>query len=140
MNNDPKYQSFYDHIYAPQFIKKKFSEVNALFDELKEYGLDLLLRILSSCSKRVKLEDTFILIVLLKHFLAMLDRVHTLFKDCLINVAFIPARTMLETSFFIEWIIANDTNNKAKYYYVKFLREQLHFAIMSVIFCKIGKK
>ncbi|MFC1694127.1 DUF5677 domain-containing protein, partial [Candidatus Latescibacterota bacterium] len=132
MDNDPKYQNFYDHISAPQFIKEKFSEENALFDELKKYGLDLMLRCLSSCSRKVKFEDSIILIVLLKHFLTMFDGIHTLFKECLINVAFIPARTILETSFFIEWIIVEDSHNKAKYYYVKFLREQLHFAENSI--------
>ena len=111
---------------AKQFYSKQLE----LLTDLVNYGTWLLPRAYDSSKK--KLEDTIVLGVLLKQVITMTDAIEILVSQAAIYPAFLEARAALEASIFIDWILKEDANRKAKYYYVSNLRNERKWCLRMI--------
>ena len=93
-----------------------------LLIDLANYGSNLVLRAYDSSRKR--LEDVIVIGVLLKQVVSMLDAVEVLVSHGVINPASLQVRCAFEASLYIDFILAEDAEEKAKYYYVANLRNK----------------
>ncbi len=106
---------------AKEFISRNFGKQLDLLSELREYGLNLLSRCYLA-KPRHSIRDDVVFGILFKHILAMLDSVLILVKEGAVVSSFLPARSLLETSLFMDWILQNE--GKEKFYFVWNLRQQ----------------
>ncbi len=102
-------------------IEEHFKETIELIQEIVNYGTNLIPRAYRT-SKR-DLPDAIILGGFLKHAVAMLDAVEILVSQGAVLAAQLPARSLFETSWYIAWILSEDTKRRAKQYYVSTLRQ-----------------
>ena len=105
-----------DREYAENFISENFSDAQYLLQQLTNYGTILIARCMETSNKG--LEDIIVLGTMLKQAVEMLDSVDRLFSVGCINPAFLQLRVIYELHLFIKWILASDTKNKARHYYV----------------------
>lgn len=104
-----------------ELVEIHFKDQIQLLQEIVNYGTNLIPRCVKS-SKR-EMHDIFILIVLLKHVVAMIDSVEIQISQGSILGANLPARSLFETSLYIDWILKKDTKRRANQYYVWHLRQ-----------------
>jgi hypothetical protein len=69
-----------------------------------------------------KLADAVILATLLRQVVAMLDGIEILLSSGAVYAAHLQMRALFEASIYISWILKDDTERKAAYYYVHNLR------------------
>lgn len=93
-----------------------------MLEQLVNYGSNLVPRALASCPAT----DKHILIcgTLLKQVVMMLDAAHVLISRCCCDAAFVPLRAAFEASLYLEWMIADTTDEIASAYQVAQWREQ----------------
>jgi hypothetical protein len=108
-------------------VKQHFSKHIELLIDFVNYGSNLIPRVFDSSRK--KLDDIIVILVLLKQVLSMVDAVEVLVSKGTVTQANMPARTAFEASLYIDWILKDDTERKAKYYYVSNLRSQRLWAL-----------
>jgi hypothetical protein len=101
-------------------VQQYFSDQIGVLTEMVNYGTWLIPRAYDSSQK--KLEDVIVIGVLLKQVVSMIDSVEVLVSNGAIYPAFLQARAAFEASVYIDWILKEDANRKAKYYYVSNLR------------------
>lgn len=108
---------------AKTFIARHFGKQADLLSELREYGLFLLSR--CYLSKPVRTTRDFVALgVLLRQVIAMLDSVHILVKEGAVTASFPPARTLMEASIALQWVLGRE--GAEQFYFVWNLRQQLH--------------
>ncbi|WP_191629127.1 DUF5677 domain-containing protein [Pandoraea terrae] len=95
--------------------------------ELADYGADLICSAYAHSPRQ--LTDAIALGVLLKQVVAMVDAADALIRIGAIHSAHLQARAACEASFYLEWMLSSDSENKAKHYYVASLRDQKQWAI-----------
>lgn len=100
--------------------RQTFSKQIEVIVDLVNYGSNLLVRAYDS-SKR-KLEDAIVIGVLLKQVISMVDATEILASHGAPQMAYLQARSALEASLYIDWILKSESGEKAKYYYVSNLR------------------
>jgi hypothetical protein len=108
-------------------VKQYFSKHIDLLVDLANYGSNLIPRVYDSSNK--KLEDIVIIGVLLKQVVSMIDAVEILISKGAVGPANLQARAAFESSIYIDWILMNESEKKAKYYYVSNLRTQRLWAL-----------
>jgi len=107
-------------------VKKHFNEQIELLKEIANYGTNLMIRCYEVSDK--KISDVVILIALLKHCIALIDSVEILITQGAVLAANIPARSLFESSLYIEWILKEDTEKRSNQYYVWDLRQRILWA------------
>lgn len=111
---------------AVQAIKEHFSETTELTQELANYGSNLITRCFAS-SKRT-LTDIVVLGGLLKQVIAMLDAVEILVSQGAVYAAHVPARVLFEAYLYIQWILREDHERRARQYYAWQIRQERMWA------------
>lgn len=86
------------------------------------YGSNLIPRCFTSSNR--KLEDTIILGVLLRQTVAMFDAIDVMLSHAAVYPCYLQIRAIFEASLYLEWMMKEDTENKAKYFYVANLRQE----------------
>lgn len=115
MNTNPD-RKILDRSRSVQDVDDHFSEQIKLLTELTDYGTLLLVRCHSSSNKQF--EDLVILAILFKHILTLIDSIQVLLTNGAVLISQLISRTLFESSIYIEWILKEDTERRAKQYYV----------------------
>lgn len=102
--------------------RKIFFKQLELLVDLANYGSNLIVRAFDSSNKR--LEDVIVICVLLKQVVSMLDAVEVLVSHGIVNPASLQVRCAFEASLYVDFILAGDSEQKARYYYVANLRNK----------------
>ncbi len=102
--------------------RQVFSKQIDLLVDLVNYGSNLIVRAYDSSAK--KLKDMIVIIVLLKQVVLMVDAIEILVSNGSGEVGKLQVRTAFEASLFIDWILKEESEKKAKYYYISNLRKQ----------------
>jgi len=108
---------------AKQYLSK---HINFLID-LVNYGSNLIPRVYGSSNK--KLEDIIVIAVLLKQVISMIDAIEVLISKGAVSAAHLQARAAFEASLYIDWILQEESEKKARYYYISNLRNQRLWAL-----------
>ncbi len=103
-------------------IKTHLGPWTDLLRDLTNYGTNLIPRCFSSSERGMK--DVVIIAILLRQAVAMLDGVEILLSKGAVHIAHLEMRALFEVSVYIDWILQDDSENKASYYYVHNLRRK----------------
>src|SRR5258708_17765227 len=93
-----------------------------LIRDSASYGSNLVPRCYGSSENGLK--DMVVLAILLPQAVAMLDGVDTLLANGSAHAANLQMRALFEASVYIDWILLNDSETKARYYYLHNLRRK----------------
>jgi len=116
MTSETPHLALLDRNQAVIDIKIHFSDNIFVIKDLSNYCTMLIMRLLS---KGVQSIDQYVVIAsLFQHELIMFDSVETQLSKGNVTSAQLQARSMLETSLFIDWILKDETTFRAKCYYV----------------------
>jgi len=127
MEPDNPCKGILDRHETVEHIKQYFQDTIDLLREIVDYGTHLIMRCHTTTQNK-DLTAAIVLGILLKHAVAMLDAVEILVSQGAIFSAHLPARGLFETYLFINWILKEDTDRRAKQYYVWHLRKELKWA------------
>jgi len=94
----------------------------ALVRDLVNYGTNLIVRCVHSSERKTK--DRVVLSILLRQTVAMLDAVEVLLSNGCTHAANLQMRALFEASVYINWILASDSERRARYYHVHNLRRK----------------
>jgi hypothetical protein len=97
-----------------------------LLNSLVAYGTYVILRCIKASDRG--LVDSVALGALLRHFVAMLDAAALLVGQGALYAAAPLSRSMLESSFYLDWILRDDSDQRARAFYVADLRRELLWA------------
>jgi hypothetical protein len=111
-------------------INENYKDQVDLLQEMANYGSNLIIRCFYSSSKEIS--SVIVLNVLLKHVVAMVDSAEILISQGAILAGRLPARTIFETCLYIEWILKEKTDYRAKLYYVWSLRQQRDWTMKGI--------
>jgi hypothetical protein len=103
-------------------MAEKFSDAIELLLELVDYGTSLIPRAYIDSDRDLK--GISLLFVQLRQFILHLDGISVLLAGGASGTANLQMRSLLEIAHLIEWILANDTEEKIKYLYVANLRRR----------------
>ena len=78
-------------------------------------------RCFGTCER--KIEDAIIIGALLRQVITMVDAAEVLISNAAVYPSQLQARAGFEASAYIDWIIKEDTEKRAKYFYVANLRK-----------------
>ena len=124
---ESEFRGLLDREKAVSDVNRAFPEQLRLLCDLTNYGTNLIPRCFSLSSDK-ELKDIVVLGVLLRQVAAMLDAVEILVSQGAVYAAGLQARTLFEASVYIDWILRNDTKEKASYYCVHNVRRQRMWA------------
>jgi len=126
MNEETPYKALLDREGPIKIVEKSFPELISSMRDMVNFGTNLIVRCFAVSSER-KMKDIIILGVLLKQIVSMFDALEILISNASIRPAFLQLRAMFEASLYIEWILKEDSEAKAAYYYVSNLRKEKEF-------------
>jgi hypothetical protein len=108
-----------------QFAQSHLQDSLSLLRELANYGSNLIPRCFISSAKEVK--DLVILGSLLKQFVAMVDGAEILLSEGAQHAASLQIRALFEQQLYIAWMLKEDTERRARLYYVWNLRKRRYW-------------
>jgi hypothetical protein len=117
-----EYKPLLDRDRVPTDIKKYLTPWTDLLEDLTNYGSNLVPRCYSSSGRGLK--DVVVLMILLRQAVAMLDGIGILLSQGAVHSAQLQLRALFEASVYIDWILMDDADKKAEYYYVRNLRRK----------------
>jgi hypothetical protein len=117
-----EYKPLLDRERASADVKQHLSPWINLLRDVTNYGTNLIPRCFSSSEK--KLKDVVVIGILLRQAVAMLDGVEILLSQGAVHAASLQMRALFEAYVYMEWMLENDTEKKAHYYYVHNLRRK----------------
>ncbi len=120
--NDEAHKALLDRLGPKDDVSKHFPEALPLLTNVVNFGTNLIPRVFAT-SKR-GLEDVIVACVLLKQVVSSADAFQVLICEGAVGSASLQARSILEISLYIDWILDSDSERKAKHYYVSNLRRQ----------------
>lgn len=124
---DDSFKPVLDRKTAPDDIQKYFSESLDLLREIINYGTNLIPRCYVSSKKG--LLEYIVLFTFLRQVVAMLDGFEILCHQGALYPSQLQVRAILEAWVNINWILKEDSENRAKYYYVWNLRQKRFWAL-----------
>lgn len=116
------HRAILDRETAARHAREHLSDETALLREVVDYGTNLIIRCFESSEK--KAVDLIILGGLLKPAVGWLDAVDVLVSNGAVWAAQSPARACYEAQLLLLWILADDTERRARQYYVAELRRR----------------
>jgi hypothetical protein len=90
--------------------------------DVTNYGAKLIPRCITSSNR--DLTDAVLIAILLRQCVAMLDAVEVLLSNGAVHASNLQMRALFESSVYIDWILASDSEKKANYYYVHNIRRK----------------
>ncbi len=123
---DDGYKPLIDRTTSIGHVQSHFSGHIEVLQDMVNYGSNLIPRCLTSSTR--KLEDTIILGVLLRQTIAMFDEIEVLLSSAAIYPCYLQLRAIFEASLYLEWILKEDTEKRAQYYYVANIRQERMWA------------
>ncbi len=102
-------------------VNRVFADQLALLRDVTNYGSTLIPRCFSSSSRGLK---DVVVIALLRQVVAMLDGTEILLSKGAAYAAGLQTRALFEASVYLQWMLQNDAERKANYYYVHNIRRQ----------------
>jgi hypothetical protein len=124
---ETEYKKLIDRDKYEKDAKVHYAKQLELLEDLVNYGSWLIPRAFDASEKRLK--DIVIIGVLLKQVVAMLDALEILVRSGSVHAAHLQLRAMFEASLYLDWIIQDDSEERASYYYVSDIRRQLLWAL-----------
>ncbi len=115
--------SLLDRETAAEEVKEHFSESLDLLSELVNYGTNLIPRLLATVEPSLVREMA--VGSLLSHAVQNLDAVDQLARGGCCISASVQARTILEASLSLEWMLIDEQQTRARAYYIANLRSEL---------------
>jgi Family of unknown function (DUF5677) len=103
-------------------VEKHLKPWLELILDLVNYGTNLIVRCVQSSERKTR--DRVVLTILLRQAVAMLDGVEVLLSKGCTHTANLQMRALFEASVYINWILAGDSEQKARYYHVHNLRRK----------------
>lgn len=128
--NETEYKEILDRQQNIKDITDHFQPQLDLLKDLTNYGTNLIIRSFSSSDR--SMPEIVVVGVLLKQVVSMLDAAEILISNTAIHAAHLEARVLFEASLFIDWILKEDSSNKANHYYVSCLRNERLWAQRSI--------
>lgn len=107
-------------------VDEHFRDAVNLLRDITNYGTNLIIRCFATGDR--KLEDAVILGALLRQAVAMFDALEILVANAAVHPSQLQQRAIFEASLYIDFMLRDDTEAKAKSYYVANLREQRAWA------------
>ena len=121
---DNPYKGILDRQETVGHVAQYFHDTVGLLRDIVDYGTHLIPRCYTTAQKK-DLTAAIVLGTLLKHVVAMIDAVEILISQGAIFSVHLPARGLFETYLYVHWILKEDTETRAKQYYVWHLRREL---------------
>jgi len=116
-----------DRKQVESYVHDHFSDVLVLLKDVVDYGTHLIPRAFLESGRR--LEDAIVIGVLLKQVVTMADAFHILVSVGSLQAAYLPARSAFEASLYIDYILKDESERKARHYYISNLRRQRLWAL-----------
>lgn len=103
-------------------IRENFEDQLNLIEDIVNYGSNLVMR----CLKTQRLDLVGIITIgsFLKHCVSMLDAIHVLVLNSAVFPANLQLRSLLESSLYMQWILKEQSEHRAKCFYVGELRKK----------------
>jgi len=105
--------------------KQHFSHILTTVEDIVNYGTNLIIRCLKTAD--VDIVEMVTIGILLKHAVSMLDGMHVLIFNGAVYSSNLQLRSLLEASLYMQWILKDDSTNRAKCFFVGDLRRQLEW-------------
>jgi len=118
---EPEYSAIIDRSKHMKDFDDNFCDIKILLEDIVNYGSNLIPRCFSTCER--KLEDAIIIGALLRQVINMVDAAEVLISNAAVYPSHLQARAAFEASVYIDWILKEDTEKRAKYFYVANLRK-----------------
>jgi uncharacterized protein DUF5677 len=122
MPDDP-HKEIYGIDQVEPFIKEKLSKPLVFLQNLANYGSNLIPRCFVSSNRT--LTDTVLIGSLLKHAVSMLDGIVILLRQGSVLSSHLQLRSLFEAHIYIRWILKDDSERRAKQYFVWHWRREL---------------
>lgn len=106
------------------------SRINTLRD-MVNYGSWLIPRAYDSSAKGWA--AMIVIGVLLKQVVMMIDSIEVLISSGISTPGLLQGRAAFEASLYVEWILKEDSENRAKHYYVSNLRNKRNWALRMIV-------
>ena len=129
MSNEA-HRAILDRVKVESDVKEHFPQALTLLAGVVDYGTHLIVRVFNSSER--KIVDLIVIGVLLKQIVLLADAIQLLVSKGAIQAAFLDARVALEASLSIDWILKDDSETKAKHFYVANLRRERLWALRLV--------
>ena len=113
-----------------QDVENNFKDQLLLLNDIVNYGTNLIQSAYVSSDRG--LSSIIIIGVLLKQVVSMLDAIETLVANSQIHAAHLQARAAYEASIYIDWMLKEKTDDKARHYYVSNLRNDRRWALRTI--------
>ena len=128
---DNPHKEIYGCDEALAFIKGNRSLSNSIdfLQQLANYGLNLF-RIANFQASETFLTQLYS--SLLKHFVSMLDAAIVLLKQGAVLAANLPVRSMFESHVYSQWILKDDSDRRARQYFVWHWRKELDWTRVAI--------
>lgn len=124
---EKEYQALIDRATSVGQVSQNFADILGVFRDVVNYGSNLVPRCFVS-SKR-ELKDAIVLGVLLRQSIAMFDAIEILLSNAAVYPCHLQIRALFEASLYLEWMLQEDTEKRAKYYYVSNVRQERIWAM-----------
>jgi len=108
-------------------VNQHFGKTVWLLRDLVNYGTNLIPRCYESSRK--DFADPIILAVLTKHVVVLLDSFELNIAHGAVLASQLPARGLYEATLYVSWILEDDTDRRARKYYVWQLRQERRHAL-----------
>lgn len=122
MTLEKEYDAILDRNNHKKDFDSNFTDAEILLKDIVNYGSNLIPRCLGTSER--KLKDAIIVGAFLRQVVAMADGAEVQISNTAIHSAQLQARAGFEASICIDWLIQDDTEKKAKYFYVSNLRKE----------------
>jgi len=124
---EKEHQAIIDRATSIGHVSENFTPILSVFRDVVNYGSNLMPRCYVS-SKRM-LEDAILIGVLLRQSIAMFDAIEILLSKAAVYPCHLQIRALFEVSLYLEWMLQEDTEKRAKYYYVSNVRKERIWAM-----------
>jgi hypothetical protein len=118
---DQAHQDILDRQYVRNIVKSHYQESVLFLRTLTDYGSNFIFRAYNTSNQA--LTDIILIFSFLKQSVMNLDAISVLLEQGCADACEYPLRSLLEQSFYIEWLLSGDTDNKIYHYYVSHLRK-----------------
>ena len=128
---EPEFKLLLDREQRVSEVEDHYGEQIRLLRDLVNYGTALSARTFDSSKK--SLTDLVILGSLLRQHVSMLDATEVLLSHSIANAAYLQARSAFEATIALHFVLSEDSDLRAKHYFVASLRQRRAWANRMVV-------
>ena len=125
------FDAILDRPEAETHVTTYFADECRVLGAMVDYGTHLIPRCWSGSAK--SLRDIVALTVLTKQAVGLLDAAHVLLCSGAVQPARLQLRGLFEVSIYIDWILTQSSERRARAYYVANLRRRLHWVMRAKV-------